>query len=144
MKMQFMFITTLALGLCAGQAKVCAVEKNPVAATEWTPQAEAQFYQQLNEELAKDHKDILNLENQVIQKKEDFGGDFKKEFQDKINSLVAKKTLYEKFQQAPSLQYPAVRAKLLEIFQKPVIEEKDLQELQTVIDLAKSEKDSGK
>lgn len=139
MKMQFMFITTLALGLCAGQAKMCAVE-NPVAPTEWTPQAEAQFYQQLNEELAKEHKDILNLENQVIQKKQGFGGDFKKEFQDKINSLVAKKTLYEKFQQAPSLQYPAVRAKLLEIFQKPVIEEKDLQELQAVIDLAKSGK----
>lgn len=141
MKTLLMFIT-LALVLYTGQAKVHAAEKT-APATEWTSQQATQFNQQLKDEISKQHADIAELQKQVGKGNKNFEGDFKREFEEKVNSLAAKEILYKKFERATSLQFPAVRAKLLELFQKPIIKEKDLQDLQILVDQEKAKKNAG-
>lgn len=143
MKKKLTFIATLALGLCTslGQVQLYAAEKNPTAgATMTSKEADQadQFDQQLRDEISKQGEDVLRLEKQVTEQNKDFEGDLKDEFVGKINSLEVKQILYKKFQGTASLKNPAIRAKLLELFQKPVVTEKDIKDLQTFIDQQKA------
>jgi len=135
MKKHFIFSIALAASICAGQGLV-SVE----SAAAWSSQEEAQFDQQLKSELLKQGKNIYEIENQVIKGSKGFKGDLQKEFKTEMDSLQAKETLYKKFQHSPLLQSPDIRAKLLVIFQKPVITEQDIQDLQTLVDQQKSKK----
>lgn len=143
MKKNFISIATLALALSTllGQVQLNAVESNSAGGATMVSkeeEQEAEFDQQLKEEISKQKEDILRLEKQVTQQNKNFEGDLKDEFVGKMNSLEVKQILYKKFQGSSSIKNPAIRAKLLELFKKPIVAEKDIKDLQTFIDQQKA------
>ncbi len=128
-----MTILILSLGL----GPLIATEGPPENPT-FTQTEEQAFYTQLRAEIDKTEKSIVPLIKEVTDKNKNFEGDLKKEFNEEIGTLAAKETLFQNFENTPSIKDPDIRKKLLELFQKPVWEPKDMEEIKAFVEAEKA------
>lgn len=90
------------------------------------------FYKRLQSEMIKDENRLVELvkkPNLFVQTK----------IQIQMDTLKTKQILYKNFYDTPSVHNPDVRRKLEQIFKKEVIAERDLAELQSIVQKIKEE-----
>ncbi len=126
----------LALSACLGS--LLALDGAPAATQSAAAFDEQQFYSQLQGEIKKTSDRLAELEKKVTAENKNFDGELKDEFNAKVNTLGAKQVLYKNFENTPSITSAVVRASLLKTFQKEVINDKDLEELQQVVNEEKA------
>jgi len=135
MRKILLLIGLFALGL---NLTSLVAEEGPPEDAKFTPSEEQQYYYKLKDEIEKTGKGVVELQKKVTVEMKDFEGDLKDEFTEKVNTLEAKQVLYKNFEHTPSIKDPEIREELMEVFEKPVIKQKDLQDLKESVDSEKA------
>lgn len=94
---------------------------------------EDDYENQLNAAIARAEQDVQETQNNATRRDMAPTWNSKLEYQNAIVQLEVKKTLVNNFKKTESLKSPVVRAKLLQILNKPMITTADLADLQSVV-----------
>lgn len=94
---------------------------------------EDDYENQLNAAIARAEQDVKDTQYSATRRDQAPTWNSKLEYQNAIVQLEVKKTLVNNFKGTESLKSPVVRAKLLQVLNKPMITTADLAELQSVV-----------
>ena len=112
---------------------LACISLSAVSAVDSLVYQENDYENQLNAAIARAEQDVKDTQYSATRRDQAPTWNSKLEYQNAIVQLEVKKTLVNNFKGTESLKSPVVRAKLLQVLNKPMITTADLADLQSVV-----------